>query len=683
MGFFSRKSKSKSKNAAAAQDANPAEEQKPKAAYRHVPTHAAADSAGQGGRVDSNQERERIAVASKNRLRNSIYDSTLGNASQTQMIAHEMAHGTPSPSGPASLASRRSRSLSRHQSGVSFMDANAPPLPTASSARAASAGGRAHMHRYSSDYFSQLRMSTYENAASEFEKSQNKDASAQPAYNYPDSGYASGMNSQAPSLLNLPDESKLFLQRNHSGFLPELNVDGDTLQQQISRENSSLQSRAQDHMPEPKSIVAVGDNLGNTSPVDAESDSRSVKSNRSSGSVTKRTRFGDIPDPMPSLDRLHYHRDRSLTPPRRDNDNSAQQYPSHQKTEKPYLPPLEAISARPSSRRATLPPLSILAGLKVNKRGRILDEEGEAIGELVEGELLDCVRLKANANGEVIDEYGRTVGMVRTIAGKRSLERSSSSAMGLPEVERTPISPRARDSPPTYQPTRTASPTEVYSSLPEVVSPLVENDDLVAPALSPQEAEHYFEVPASPTKEDGLSGQQVSRAEDQTAQTSTTSIDFATQDAPRRSPRLGMDRRSMELPRPSARLTMSSVPEDNVAEERPVPCDPSAFTYKGDIPADDSAQLAARSQVASLAEMRPPRLLPVGIHPQSAIYSQTPPNLRGVDMMTRRNTTQFTGAYTAMNLNSRPRQSVAFPQRPSPLSSQGSCRDLHSVVARR
>ena len=63
----------------------------------------------------------------------------------------------------------------------------------------------------------------------------------------------------------------------------------------------------------------------------------------------------------------------------------------------------------------TLPPLAILDGLKVNKKGLILDEEGDPIGQLVDGELLDCVRQKANANGEVLDEYGRVVGNVRTI----------------------------------------------------------------------------------------------------------------------------------------------------------------------------------------------------------------------------------------------------------------------------
>jgi hypothetical protein len=61
------------------------------------------------------------------------------------------------------------------------------------------------------------------------------------------------------------------------------------------------------------------------------------------------------------------------------------------------------------------PPLSILDGLKVNKRRLILDEEGDPIGELCEGDIVDCVRKKADANGAVLDEHGRVVGRVRTL----------------------------------------------------------------------------------------------------------------------------------------------------------------------------------------------------------------------------------------------------------------------------
>ncbi|QIX00064.1 hypothetical protein AMS68_005581 [Peltaster fructicola] len=85
-----------------------------------------------------------------------------------------------------------------------------------------------------------------------------------------------------------------------------------------------------------------------------------------------------------------------------------------------HFSPQPALS-RHASHRSTIhamtPPLAILDGLKVNKRGRILDEEGDPIGELVEGDIIDCVRQKVNGFGEVLDEYGRVVGRVRTLLG--------------------------------------------------------------------------------------------------------------------------------------------------------------------------------------------------------------------------------------------------------------------------
>ena len=79
------------------------------------------------------------------------------------------------------------------------------------------------------------------------------------------------------------------------------------------------------------------------------------------------------------------------------------------------------------SRRDSMPPLSILDGLKVNKRGRILDEEGDPIGELIEGDIMDCVRQRANEHGEVLDDYGSVVGRVRVLGrgAQSSWQRAS------------------------------------------------------------------------------------------------------------------------------------------------------------------------------------------------------------------------------------------------------------------
>ena len=62
-----------------------------------------------------------------------------------------------------------------------------------------------------------------------------------------------------------------------------------------------------------------------------------------------------------------------------------------------------------------LPGLEILEGLKVNKKGKILDEDGEEIGELVDGDLDQCKGMKCNANGEVLDKKGKVIGRVRTL----------------------------------------------------------------------------------------------------------------------------------------------------------------------------------------------------------------------------------------------------------------------------
>jgi len=61
------------------------------------------------------------------------------------------------------------------------------------------------------------------------------------------------------------------------------------------------------------------------------------------------------------------------------------------------------------------PDLDVLEGLKVNKKGKVLDEDGEEIGELVEGEIKDCAGKKINEKGEVLDKDGNVIGKVKTL----------------------------------------------------------------------------------------------------------------------------------------------------------------------------------------------------------------------------------------------------------------------------
>ncbi|KAH7123950.1 hypothetical protein B0J11DRAFT_506991 [Dendryphion nanum] len=61
------------------------------------------------------------------------------------------------------------------------------------------------------------------------------------------------------------------------------------------------------------------------------------------------------------------------------------------------------------------PDLDILDGLKVNKKGQVLNEDGEPIGELAEGDIKDCAGKKINEKGEVLDKDGKVIGKVKTL----------------------------------------------------------------------------------------------------------------------------------------------------------------------------------------------------------------------------------------------------------------------------
>ncbi|KAK4956098.1 hypothetical protein LTR66_013391, partial [Elasticomyces elasticus] len=63
----------------------------------------------------------------------------------------------------------------------------------------------------------------------------------------------------------------------------------------------------------------------------------------------------------------------------------------------------------------TTPDLDILEGLKVNKKGQVLDEDGEPVGELIEGDIAKCAGKKINDQGEVLDAKGKVIGKCRTL----------------------------------------------------------------------------------------------------------------------------------------------------------------------------------------------------------------------------------------------------------------------------
>lgn len=528
-----------------------------------------------------------------------------------------------SPSaGPRNAASQGGRSASQPRQYFSESPVLPVPQPPFTSG---SRGPR-------NDYFSQSGAMT---------PSYHRDHSYQ-TLQYADSGYDSGsaMHSRAPSEKNFPEESKYYSQHSITPHLPELGLNEGSF-----------------------------GNEENVSPVDAEAEMRSLKSNKSSTSAYKRARFEH--EPMPALGLLQ----------------------SHQSGE---------------TRRSTLPPLSILDGLKVNKKGRILDEEGDPIGELVEGDLLDCVRQKANARGEVLDEYGRVVGVVRTIAASVS---SQAPALGLtPAIDRRSQVPersqstRQEPSRPALSLVTRAASTSTSPKIFAQTQPQSQPQLQQLPSVQPEEqtqvnAPADSETPAFnlPTVQETTTPllnlpepesepEQTQQKEEATVETEPQAAkqqeapaaavpvlevpviaaepatkDFASSspELAKRVPRNSSERSLSELGKTYVRPTMNSVPEDNVAEDIIMPVEGNLFAFRGEIPVDDRPQREARSRSPNVA-INPKAALALG-QPNSALLSQNP----RMSMNSRRATTQYAGGYGATASS---RSSII---RPSPLSSHG------------
>ena len=59
----------------------------------------------------------------------------------------------------------------------------------------------------------------------------------------------------------------------------------------------------------------------------------------------------------------------------------------------------------------------ILEGLKVNKKGEVVNEDGDPIAKLSEGELDQVRGKKINDKGEILDKDGKVIGKVELIHG--------------------------------------------------------------------------------------------------------------------------------------------------------------------------------------------------------------------------------------------------------------------------
>jgi hypothetical protein len=66
--------------------------------------------------------------------------------------------------------------------------------------------------------------------------------------------------------------------------------------------------------------------------------------------------------------------------------------------------------------------LTILEGRKLNKKGNIIDDEGEVIGKLVEGDPKVCAGKIPNEKGEILDKDGKVIGKVEIVEGQAANE---------------------------------------------------------------------------------------------------------------------------------------------------------------------------------------------------------------------------------------------------------------------
>ena len=66
--------------------------------------------------------------------------------------------------------------------------------------------------------------------------------------------------------------------------------------------------------------------------------------------------------------------------------------------------------------------ISILEGRKLNKKGNIIDDEGEVIGKLTEGDPKECAGKIPNEKGEILDKEGNVIGKVEVVEGDAAME---------------------------------------------------------------------------------------------------------------------------------------------------------------------------------------------------------------------------------------------------------------------
>lgn len=286
-----------------------------------------------------------------------------------------------------------------------------------------------------------------------------------------DSGYESAGPSRVPSEHNLDDMSRPYLPRPNGGLLPELKLD------------------------------------------DSYSD-------RSSKSTTKKTRFQVDIDSVAAVEQPVAQHPAMRSEPQPAVHVEPQPIARVEPQPAVRVEPQPVVHVEQQHMSAPKPNLGALEGHKVNKKGKVLDEEGDVIGELVEGDLLDCVRQKVNAQGQVLDDVGKVVGIVKLAA-----------AALLPAL--------------TVRPAAGSSPARNAEA---EVSPIEPPRNVMEPPRSPK--------------------------------LDTTANSQAAQEASRRAARSASERSLSELSKAYARPPMSSVPENNVPGDDAPLASPELFAYK-------------------------------------------------------------------------------------------------------
>jgi hypothetical protein len=246
-------------------------------------------------------------------------------------------------------------------------------------------------------------------------------------------------------------------------------------------------------------------------------------------------------------------------------------------------------------------PVSVLDGYKVNKQGLVLNEEGEVIGNLIEGDIIDCVRQKINAYGEVVDEFGTVVGAVRPV------EKRVASARGR-RVSRSPdgASTIAAPTPLRYSQIQFEAPV-----LDSSVAVAKESDDLVSTSATPVSSELSEFIASTAINGSTVLSSSETPLQQETIPAITPTQYFAAsrEQLQRRSFRTASERSLSDLSKPFARPAMNPVPENNIADQDTImPCNGSAFQYKGAIPLRDLPKQAYFQKTSTAAGKRPANL---------------------------------------------------------------------------